>query len=335
MIQSGGQTGVDLAALDFALDVGLDHTGWCPHGRVAEDGVIDKKYTLRKTESDDPAVRTRINICTSDATVILSELSSISGGTLLTKEFCSDVGKPCLHLSADRLQPPAAAAKLRAFILDHDVSRLNVAGPRASEEPETAKYARRVLQSVWLGSVQGDSGNLQILGWLVPPPEDRAMLSQKIGKLALKFGTTGFLPHLTVLVGGDAEPEAVEQLLRRASTWRRPLELKVEGIEASKEPRLTLHLTLAADRVFDELRDLLTEGEEFGFKIDDHRAHLSLLYRNRGLDLSNEIEEAKKVVDELPASVRFASFRAVVAPRNARGVDPAQWHARGEVKFCE
>ncbi len=335
VIQSGGQTGVDRASLDFALDLGLDHTGWCPRGRAAEDGVIDEKYNLRATESDDPAVRTRTNICTSDATVILSARATITEGTLLTKEFCSDVGKPCLHLSADRFQPRAAADQLRAFILDHGVARLNVAGPRASEEPETAAYARKVLQGVWRGSIPADSESWQILGWLVPAPEDRAMLRKKIGELAIKFGTRVFLPHLTVLVGGNAEPEAVELVLRRASTWRRPLELTVEGIETSKEPRLTLYLTLAADGVFDEFRDIVSEGQKHGFMLDDQRAHLSLLYRNRGLDDSNEIAAAKQLIGDLPVSLRFASFRAVVAPRNARGVDPSQWHPAGEVKFCE
>jgi hypothetical protein len=48
-IVSGGQTGADRAALDFAIEHGIPHGGWCPKGRKAEDGPIDPRYLLRET----------------------------------------------------------------------------------------------------------------------------------------------------------------------------------------------------------------------------------------------------------------------------------------------
>jgi Circularly permutated YpsA SLOG family len=37
-IISGGQTGADRAGLDFAIEQGLEHGGYVPRGRKAEDG---------------------------------------------------------------------------------------------------------------------------------------------------------------------------------------------------------------------------------------------------------------------------------------------------------
>ena len=70
-IVSGGQTGVDRAALDAALALGMRCGGWCPAGRWAEDGPIDPRYPLRETPSGDPAQRTEWNVRDSDATLIL------------------------------------------------------------------------------------------------------------------------------------------------------------------------------------------------------------------------------------------------------------------------
>jgi hypothetical protein len=335
VIQSGGQTGVDRTALDFAIELGLKHAGWCPQGRAAEDGRIDDRYVLRETAGDEPEVRTRTNICTSDATVILSASASIEKGTLLTKTFCEAVGKPCLHLSAAQVDAQTAGDLLRQFIVRHGVKQLNVAGPRASEQPTAADYARRVLQIAWRGELSADSPNWQIVGWLVPAPDDRILLTRKIDALASKFGVASFLPHCTVLVGGAAEPEALERVLVRASELERlPLTLKVEQIEAGNEPRLTLHVSLCADADFLAFREALEGNRNDGFKVDDQRPHLSLLYRNRGLN-PNEVAAAKQIVGELPGCLRFASFRAIAVPRDRARVDPSLWRLLGEVMFLE
>jgi hypothetical protein len=144
-IRSGGQTGVDRAALDFALDRGLPHGGWCPRGRRAEDGVIPARYRLRETASAAYEERTRRNVRDSDATVIFSPGRALAGGTRLTREIARALGRPLLHLTAagDAAQ---AAARLRAFVRRHRVRRLNVAGPRASEAPGLELFVRAVLE---------------------------------------------------------------------------------------------------------------------------------------------------------------------------------------------
>jgi hypothetical protein len=162
-ILSGGQTGADRAALDFAIRYGLPHGGWCPRGRNAEDGVIPRNYALRETPSRRYSQRTEWNIRDSDATVVFSIRPEVIGGTALTLSVARRLGKPCLHLCREIDSPDSAgstisadgdlrviahaAEKLQSFLNTHDVDRLNVAGPRASQEPEIAGFVQQVLQA--------------------------------------------------------------------------------------------------------------------------------------------------------------------------------------------
>jgi hypothetical protein len=144
-IVSGGQTGADRAALDFALRTGLPHDGWCPLGRIAEDGPLDTRYRLRETPTAKYDERTRWNVRDADATVLFTTRPELTGGTGLTAAIAAELGKPTLHLSAAEMGPLEAAVDLRQFLAHHNVERLNVAGPRASQDPEVAAYVEAVL----------------------------------------------------------------------------------------------------------------------------------------------------------------------------------------------
>src|SRR4051812_3448090 len=115
-IISGGQTGVDRAALDFAIALGLSHGGWCPRQRRAEDGIIPAQYSLRETPSGHYSQRTEWNVRESDATVVFSIKAGLAGGTRLTFLLAKRLGKPVLHLSRDDTDVARAAEKLRTFI---------------------------------------------------------------------------------------------------------------------------------------------------------------------------------------------------------------------------
>ena len=147
-IISGGQTGADRAALDFARAHGIPHGGWCPRGRRAEDGPIDSRYHLAETPDADPAQRTDWNVRDADATVIFSIAPDLAGGSRKTAESALSHRKPCLHLSRQR-DGEAAVGRLRKFLEQHSVRTLNVAGPRQSEEPEVAVFTQAVLEEFW------------------------------------------------------------------------------------------------------------------------------------------------------------------------------------------
>jgi hypothetical protein len=142
-IISGGQTGADRAALDWALAHGVECGGWCPKGRKAEDGEIDPKYPLKETPSAAYVQRTEWNVRDSDATVLFSIDPTLTGGSKKTMEFARKHKKPWLHLCAG---DNAAADKLKAFTEEHRVKILNVAGPRASKEPGVGEFVMRTLQ---------------------------------------------------------------------------------------------------------------------------------------------------------------------------------------------
>ena len=146
-IISGGQTGVDRAALDAALELGVACGGWCPAGRRAEDGVIPPRYPLNEMTGGDYSARTRQNVIDSDATLIVY-FSELEGGTLQTVHFCQSEGRPCLLLDMSRLDAQEALYKLNEFIRQNDIHRLNVAGPRNSKQPRAYTATRTLLRGL-------------------------------------------------------------------------------------------------------------------------------------------------------------------------------------------
>jgi hypothetical protein len=155
MIVSGGQTGVDRAALTWAMRRGFLHGGWCPRSRWSEDGPIPHKFHLKETPSRAAGERTLWNVRDSDATVIITMKEFLSGGTARTARFCNELSRPVVLLSSAVFTPREAGAALRHFVLKHRVRRLNVAGPRASEEPGAAAFAHAVLDAAFHTSAQG------------------------------------------------------------------------------------------------------------------------------------------------------------------------------------
>lgn len=143
---SGGQTGVDLAALDVALELGILCGGWCPKGRWSEAGTIAATYPLKETPSEDVAQRTEWNARDSDGTLVILEGEPV-GGTLLTVEMAALYKKP--YLVVDVLRQEGARAVVRAWIAKNNIRVLNVAGPRESTTPginqKTKALLRRVL----------------------------------------------------------------------------------------------------------------------------------------------------------------------------------------------
>lgn len=130
-VVSGGQTGVDRAALDAAEMAGLCRGGWCPAGRRAEDGPIPDHYPLTETLSTSYEARTEANVRDSDGTLILYE-NEISGGTALTLHLARIYGRPVLLIN---LEKEAAVEAVVEWLGVEEVGRLNVAGPRESQRP--------------------------------------------------------------------------------------------------------------------------------------------------------------------------------------------------------
>lgn len=147
-IVSGGQTGADRAALDFAIVRGIEHGGWCPAGRRAEDGPVAAKYLLTETESEGYRARTVCNVRDSDATLILN-LGELEGGSLETQRIAERRHKPVRVVQLDSPVTDADLEALRDWLRINAVARLNVAGPRESKRPGMYEAVRALLECLF------------------------------------------------------------------------------------------------------------------------------------------------------------------------------------------
>lgn len=142
---SGGQTGVDRAALDVALAKGFACGGWCPLGRLAEDGPLAPRYPLAETPTADYAQRTEWNVRDSDGTLLLTT-GPLEGGTALTASVARRLGRPTLEVDLEGAPDPAI---LRRWMDASEVRVLNVAGPRESRSPGIYALAAEFLRKAF------------------------------------------------------------------------------------------------------------------------------------------------------------------------------------------
>jgi hypothetical protein len=143
-IISGGQSGVDRAALEVALDLGLECGGWVPKGRRAEDGIIPDHYPVKETPSRDYEQRTEWNVRDSDGTLILTT-SKPEGGTAYTLEMAQKLDKPFYVVD---LLSPRNLASIQYWIEYEKIKTLNVAGPRESRVPGIRSMAMEFLKDL-------------------------------------------------------------------------------------------------------------------------------------------------------------------------------------------
>jgi hypothetical protein len=147
-VVSGGQTGVDRAGLDAAMGAGIPVGGYCPKGRLAEDGIIPSCYPVTELESPAYRDRTEKNVVESDGTLILNK-GVLSEGTRVTSVFAAQHGKPCLVVQLDAAESIAPEQVIR-WLGEQRIGILNIAGPRESKYPEGIHgEARAYLESLF------------------------------------------------------------------------------------------------------------------------------------------------------------------------------------------
>lgn len=151
-IVSGGQTGADRAALDWALQRGVAHGGWCPKGRLAADGPLPEHYLLRETDSTGYRQRTKLNVRDSDATLIFNT-GVLDGGTLQTVRFAQTLGKPHLVAQLDELTQDSVVRRIRVWLTEGQFGVLNVAG-RAKRSVRASMHALLRSWTLALGVIQ-------------------------------------------------------------------------------------------------------------------------------------------------------------------------------------
>ncbi len=148
-IISGGQTGVDRAALDAAIKNNIPHGGWCPKGRKAEDGIIPNKYLLEETFTDDYSERTKLNIHDSGGTLVLVNKIpvDVNDGTILTMNYTKEEKKPLLVVALDNSD---LVSIIKHWMTENSIQVLNIAGPRESQSPGIYNAGFEVLHKFLL-----------------------------------------------------------------------------------------------------------------------------------------------------------------------------------------
>lgn len=153
-IISGGQTGVDRSALDFALKYKIDCGGWCPKGRKAEDGNIPENYPLQETSTRKSAKRTELNVKDSDGTLIISCRNELIEGTKLTEEYCVKMNKPYIIFDISHTKV-VMKNRYEKWLKDYEVKVLNVAGCKESECEGIYEKTIEILEFIF-GFVEED-----------------------------------------------------------------------------------------------------------------------------------------------------------------------------------
>jgi 2'-5' RNA ligase len=232
-VVSGGQTGVDRAALDVAAELGFESGGWCPAGRWAEDGPIDRRYPLAETPSADPEERTRLNVRDSDATLVLvpGEGPAPSPGTNLTIEEAGRQSRPIFVLRI----PGSAPADAARWIDEHKIRTLNIAGPRESEAPGLHAAASEVLRAVLTPFRPRQTLRLFVA---IPLPDHwkdaLARLQQR--EVPLRWARPARM-HLTLRFIGDVDEAGCEAVREALKAVRgNAFALRVSGLGAFPSP---------------------------------------------------------------------------------------------------
>ena len=146
----GGQSGVDRAALDFALENNILCGGFCPLGRIAEDGPIDNIYPLIESHSNEYIIRTELNVLIADGTLVLHS-DKMDAGTELTHNLAKKYNIPTLVLD---LNEDVQLLTLYNWINNNKIGSINISGPRESNSPGIYKKARTFMDNIFNGILQ-------------------------------------------------------------------------------------------------------------------------------------------------------------------------------------
>lgn len=148
-IISGGQTGADQGALDAAIELGIPHGGWIPKGKLTEDGPLPAKYRLKEMPTKSYPKRTEQNVIDSDGTLIISR-GPLTEGSAYTQKMALKHARRFLHIDLNEIPVSFAASEIVQWLFENDIEILNVAGPRASKDPEIYDDVKNIVEGICL-----------------------------------------------------------------------------------------------------------------------------------------------------------------------------------------
>jgi hypothetical protein len=195
-IVSGGQTGVDQAALDAAIKLGIPYGGWIPKGRKTENGPLPEKYNMREMPTSTYSHRTEQNVIDADGTLIISH-GRLTDGSEYTRKMAMKHNRPWLHIDISKRAKFHAATSIVSWIAENSIRILNVAGPRASKDPEIYLDALNIIESAYYLEMIEESTSASYANEMqkldrpsTPPTTADDAVMQLISEMTLKAKTT-------------------------------------------------------------------------------------------------------------------------------------------------
>ena len=148
---------MDQAGLDVAIKLGIPYGGWIPRGRKTENGPLSQKYNMQEMPTSRYSDRTEKNVIDSDGTLIISR-GKLTNGSEHTRKMAMKHNRPWLHIDITKDAKFHAATRIVSWIFDNEIRKLNVAGPRASKDPEIYLDAMNIIESAYyLGMIEENS----------------------------------------------------------------------------------------------------------------------------------------------------------------------------------
>ena len=183
-IISGGQTGADRAALDFAIKMDLPHGGWVPKGRLAEDGPIPARYNLKEMPTKNFPKRTERNVKKADGTLIVSHGKPTLGSDL-TRKMAIKHNKPNLHIDLNETSIFEAAEQIIQWVMENRIEVLNIAGSKASKDPKIYRAVFELLETVYYIAISEE--NVVAMRGIGMPKTVNDAIMRLIANMPLKF----------------------------------------------------------------------------------------------------------------------------------------------------
>jgi len=186
-IISGGQTGADRASLDLAMRLDIPHGGWIPKGRLTEEGPLPARYKLKEMPTASYPERTEKNVLDADGTLIVSH-GKLTGGSALTRAVAIRNDRPWLHVDLDGMAAFEAVRTVVDWIERSEIEVLNVAGPRASEDPGIYRATMDLLEAVfYMQLIETQMRGKQGAGKRTRPAELPRTVEQAVARLTAEM----------------------------------------------------------------------------------------------------------------------------------------------------
>jgi hypothetical protein len=261
-IISGGQTGADRAALDFAIKFDIPHGGWIVKGRMAEDGILDQRYMLQEIHEFSYPKRTLKNVLDSDGTLIISH-GPLTGGSDYTRKMAVSRKRPCLHIDLLQMGQFHAAEKIRTWIFDRRIEILNIGGPRQSKDSKIYDDVMGILESAFfldiihtqMPAASADSGRKQEneLSLQLPQTIDQAAEAMIFG---MSFGDRTKIANLSSFklkrLAQSMSEEIVSKFLLREQNFQLVEACREAAGNGSYDENLAAEIIL--EKVWEKLR---------------------------------------------------------------------------------